>query len=267
VAAAPLLSALALLAASIATLPAAAMPVLLAQATDDGGRSIRQIAPEIVAPPTVDPDELEREAPRQPLSELGTAGPPKRRTSARSAVGGSATEPAKPQVYRPVAAAAGRIESDGLTIILAGIDILEPEQTCRGVNGDWPCGMVARTAFRYFLRGRALDCDLPDGELPQSLTATCRLGAQDLGAWLVANGWAKVSSTGPYAEEQAQAVEKRRGIFGPRPDPLPQAPVSANETTPVASDGAEAPVSGPPVAEPASPTIERQPLPEPKGLY
>lgn len=266
-AAAPLLSALALLAASISTLPAVAMPVLLAQATDDGGRSIRQIAPEIVAPPKVDPDDLEREAPREPLSELGTAGPPKPRLSSGSARGSSATEAAKPQVYRPVAAAAGRIESDGLTIILAGIDILEPDQTCRGVNGDWPCGMVARTAFRYFLRGRALDCDLPDGDLPERLTATCRLGAQDLGAWLVANGWAKVSSTGPYAEEQAQAVEKRRGIFGPRPDPLPPAPALANEAAPAASDGVEAPVADTSAPETAPSAIERQPLTEPKGLY
>lgn len=256
-----------LLAAPVSAPPPDGSPVLLAQATDDGGRSIRQIAPEIVAPPSVDPSELERGAPREPLSELGTAGPPKRRISARSALGGASTEQAKPQVYRPVAAAAGRIESDGLTIILAGIDILEPDQTCRGVNGDWPCGMVARTAFRYFLRGRALDCDLPDGELPERLTATCRLGAQDLGAWLVANGWAKVSSTGPYAEEQAQAVEKRRGIFGPRPDPLPQAPALVTETAPVAPDGREAPVAGPPAAEPASPPIERQPPPGSKGLY
>jgi endonuclease YncB( thermonuclease family) len=263
----------AFLAMSIGVLPAAASPMLLAQAVDDGGRTIRQIAPEIVAPPAVDDGDLEREAPREPLSELGTAGPPERTRARGPATDAAARGSAKPQLFRPVASAAGRIEADGLTIAIAGIEVLEPEQSCRGDNGDWPCGMVARTAFRSFLRGRALDCDLPDGELPDRLTASCRLGSQDLGAWLVSNGWAKVSSTGPYAGEQAEAVEARRGMFGPGPAPLPQAPdpasatTPANGTVPAAPEAVQPPVTGAPATEAAPAPIERRPLPEPKGLY
>jgi len=264
---APLLPVLALLAASAWAPPAATSPILLAQAADDGGRSIRQIAPGIVAPPTVDTGDLEREAPRAPLSDLGTAGPPEPARRSGSETDRSAGEPPKPQVFRPVASAAGRIEADGLTIAIAGIEVLEPEQTCHGDNGDWPCGMVARTAFRSFLRGRALDCDLPDGELPDRLTASCRLGSQDLGAWLVSNGWAKVSSTGPYAGEQADAVEARRGMFGPGPLPLPPAPAPATEAAPAPSGAVQPPAAGAPGAEPAPSAIERRPLPEPKGLY
>lgn len=264
---APLLSTAALLSALVCAFPAAASPVLLAQAADDGSRTIRQIAPQIVAPPAVDTGDLEREAPRKPLSELGTAGPPKRTRPSGGATDGAAGAPAKPQLFRPVASAAGRLETDGLSIVIAGIDVLEPDQTCRGDNGDWPCGMVARTAFRSFLRGRALDCDLPDGELPDRLMASCRLGTQDLGAWLVSNGWAKVSSTGPYATEQAEAVEGRRGIFGSGPAPLPQAPAPVSETAPAAPEAAQPPAAGQPAAGSAPATIERRPLPEPKGLY
>ncbi|WP_210211773.1 thermonuclease family protein [Aquibium carbonis] len=247
-------------------MPAAASSVLSAQATDGGGRSIRQIAPEIVAPPVVDPGQLEREPPREPLSDLGTAGKPQRRAPARSG-NRDAAVPGTPQFFRPVAAAAGRLEGGGLTVVIAGIDILEPDATCQGANGEWPCGMAARTAFRSFLRGRALDCDLPDGDLPERLAAACRLGTQDLGAWLVVNGWAKVSSVGPYAEEQAEAVENRRGIFGRGPDPLPPSPALESENAPTASDGAAMPLAAPLPAEPPPPAIERQALPAPTGLY
>ncbi|WP_187967953.1 thermonuclease family protein [Aquibium microcysteis] len=264
--------ALALAAVSFATARADAAPLLLAQATDDGGRPIRQIAPEIVAPPAVDAGELEREAPREPLSELGTAGPPERARARGSAndAGGEGT--ARPQFFRPVATAAGRMEAEGLTIVIAGIEVLEPERLCSGDDGDWPCGMVARTAFRSFLRGRALDCDLPDGELPAMLTASCRVGSQDLGAWLVSNGWAKVSSTGPYGEEQAEAVEARRGMFGTGPAPLPPSPVPGGDAAPAGAMQAPTTAAPPlvdaaPAAEPEPSVIERRPLPEPKGLY
>jgi endonuclease YncB( thermonuclease family) len=238
-------------------MPAPASPVLLAQATDDGGGSVRQIAPDVVAPLAVDPGTLEREAPREPLGDLGTAGPPKPKPA----------EEGEPRIFRPVALAAGRIQTNGVTIVLSGIEILEPAQTCRGVNGDWPCGMAARTAFRSFLRGRALDCDLPEGELPERLTAACRLGTQDLGAWLVVNGWAKVSSTGPYAAEQARAIEEKKGMFGPGPAALPESSVPSAGAAPVEAEGAQVPAADLPAEEPAEPAIERQPLPEPKGLY
>lgn len=260
--------ALALLAASVCVLPAAAAPILLAQAAEDGGRPVRQIAPEIVAPPTVDTGDLERAAPRAPLSELGTAAPPAPAADLAPVPDGATGTPAKPQIFRPVASAAGRIEADGLTIAIAGIEVLEPEQSCQGDTGAWPCGMVARTAFRSFLRGRALDCDLPDGDLPDRLTASCRLGSQDLGAWLVSNGWAKVSSTGPYAGEQAEAIEGRRGMFGPGPAPLPPASDPAKDPLPAPPGAEQAPASdGPPVTEAVPSGIERRPLPEPKGLY
>lgn len=265
--AAPFLPVLALIAASVCALPVAATPIRLAQAAEGGGRSIRQIAPEIVAPPTVGTGDLERAAPRAPLSDLGTAAPPALATDPAPVPDGAAGAPARPQIFRPVASAAGRIEADGLTIAIAGIEVLEPEQNCQGNEGEWPCGMVARTAFRSFLRGRALDCDLPDGDLSDRLTASCRLGSQDLGAWLVSNGWAKVSSTGPYASEQAEAVEARRGMFGPGPAPLPPAPVPATEAAPAPSGAAQPPAAGAPGDERAPSVIERRPLPEPKGLY
>ncbi len=238
----------------------------VAQASDGASRRVRQIAPELVAPPEIDRGELRRMDPRAPLSDIGPAGPAQPKQGEAGDAG---------MIFGPVATAAGRIETAGMVIAIAGIEIVEPDQTCKGRNGEWPCGMLGRTAFRSFLRGRALDCDIPEGAKPVRLAVSCRLGTQDLGSWLVANGWAKVSSTGPYAQEQNQALAERRGIFGPGPEQLPAV---ADEADPVAEDlpsVASTPGAGlnEPEMVPADGENSRSPtgiepfLREPKGLY
>ena len=241
-----------------------------AQAESGASPRVRQIAPDLIAPPEVG-GELRRTDPRAPLSDIGPAAPPSPAAAKRS--GGEADD--RNMIFRPVATAAGRVEAQGMVIAIAGIEIVEPDHMCQGSNGEWPCGMAARTAFRSLLRGRALDCDIPEGELPPRLSVACRLGSQDLGAWLVANGWAKVSSTGPYAEQQNEALAERRGIFGPGPEKLPgsgqpEEPVAEGQPLPpvAATDGAVDAVPAPSAEEPAPRPAAIEPfLREPKGLY
>ncbi len=179
---------------------------------DDVLNTIRSVAPDIIASPDIDPNMLQRLEPRGALSRIGRAGPPKR-----------SVRPEGPDVFQPVAVAAGRIETDEVTITIAGIEPVEPEAQCsRAEGGQWPCGMAARTALRSLLRGRALDCDLPEGERGEALTASCSLGATDLGAWLVENGWARATAGGPYAELEDAARHAGRGVFGAGPKPLPE---------------------------------------------
>lgn len=174
----------------------------------------RTIAPDVVAPPAVDPEEIERVAPRAPLSEIGPARPP-----------GLLAGQTDWTLARPLVTAAGRLEAGGVTVVLAGIDIVEPERRCRGRDGsDWPCGMRARTALRGFLRGRTVACD-PVGEGDGAVRrATCRLGTRDLGGWLVENGWAMAAGNGPYADAQRRAIDNKRGLFAQgRGNPAPAA--------------------------------------------
>ena len=56
---------------------------------------------------------------------------------------------------------------------------------------------------------------------PQSerfaIVVRCRFGKQDVGAWLVSNGWARAAEGGPYRLAEIKAREAQMGIFGPPP--------------------------------------------------
>ncbi|WP_352727139.1 thermonuclease family protein [Mesorhizobium sp. M0276] len=192
----------------------------------------RAIDPELVAPPQRAAEELERVEPREPLSKLALAVPPK---------------PKMPddwngtKLFQPVAPAAGRIEAKGYSIAVSGIDIVSQDEVCSDDGKSWPCGVRARTAFRAFLRGRAVVCSVPPDGGRDLIAAECRIGKQDVGRWLVENGWARAANGGPYVEAGDKARTAKKGIFGSAPDlsgmpampaapsPAPQAPSSILE--------------------------------------
>ncbi len=168
----------------------------------------------------VDDSGLEREAPRPPLSDLGLASAPKPPEPPAPATPVDAGEQMQ-LLQRPVAVAAGRLESQGRIIELQGIEIIPVEQTCEAVSGEsWPCGMQARTAFRQWLRSRAIMCRLPQSDSGGAVATECMLGNEDAAEWLVANGWARAAAGGKYEEAGREAKGARRGIFGDRPDTM-----------------------------------------------
>jgi endonuclease YncB( thermonuclease family) len=191
---------------------------------------------------------LQRIEPRQPLSEIGHASPP---VPPPPPVPVDTT--ARPKLlYRPVATAAGTIEASGYKIAVEGIEIVSPEETC-AVDGasSWPCGMAARTAFRNWLRSRAVECNVPD-QPPEMLVSTqCKLGTTDIAIWLVDNGWARVDSGTPMAENMKKAEEAKLGIFGSPPPTLP-----AIGDLPALEPSGEAPV----------PSVEPQPASPPAAI-
>lgn len=192
----------------------------------------RAIDPDIVAPPELPDEALERVEPRAPLSKLALAVPPK---------------PKMPddwngtKLFQPVASAAGLIEAKGYSVAVSGIDIVKQDETCSDDGKSWPCGIRARTAFRSFLRGRAVVCTVPPEGGRDLIAAECRIGKQDVGQWLVENGWARPAKGGPYVEAGDKARTAKKGIFGSAPDlsgmppmpaatgPAPQAPSSILE--------------------------------------
>jgi endonuclease YncB( thermonuclease family) len=177
----------------------------------------RAIAPDFVALPDLDIGELERVEPRPPLSELALAQPPK---------------PTMPdewdgtRLFRPLAVESGVFEAMGYKVAIAGVKSVAPDETCSADGVEWACGARARGAVRMWLRGRALVCAVPPEADRTIIVAACRLGKQDVGAWLVSNGWARATETGPYVKAQEVARMARMGIFGPPPDlsNLPPAP-------------------------------------------
>lgn len=179
-----------------------------------------EIAPESQSTgATSDPSGLERLAPREPLSQLSLALPPKPKAPG---------EWKGTIMHRAVAPSAGMVEAMGYRIAVAGIDPVPADERCSYDGRDWDCGIYARTAFRAFLRGRSPTCIVPPEPDREIVAADCVIGKQDIGEWLVSNGWARAAPGGPYGEVGKKAQDDKAGIFGPPPAKtgLPELPRS-----------------------------------------
>ncbi|MCD2179910.1 thermonuclease family protein [Rhizobium sp. C1] len=129
-------------------------------------------------------------------------------------------EPAAPAfqvVAKPAVVAAGIMETTRGRVTLKGIVPLEPSALCGTGAAAWPCGQIAATQFRRFLRGRSLNCDISDPAWEGAVTARCMLGKEDIAAWLVDQGWARAEPGSPYEEAAGEAQAGGRGMFGPDP--------------------------------------------------
>lgn len=177
-------------------------PVLDAQRREPA----RKIAQDLIAPPQLDSSEIERIEPRPPLGELGLAVPAKT---------------PMPQdwrevlLYAPIASSSAIFESMGRTVVISGVQSIATDKTCSFHGVVWPCGQRARAAFNSWLRRRALKCFVPPDVDRFAIAAPCRLGRQDVGAWLVSNGWALSLPSGIYGKAQVTAMDTEMGIFGP----------------------------------------------------
>ncbi|MFD1198820.1 thermonuclease family protein [Brucella gallinifaecis] len=162
--------------------------------------------------------EFEREPARPPLSDLGLATTPKPPEPPAPAVVVDEDQPLQ-LLQRPVAIAAGKLESQGRFVDLQGIEVIPVEETCQAEDGEsWPCGMHARTAFRQWLRARAIMCRLPKNDSRAAITTQCSVGTEDPALWLVSNGWAKAVAGSPYEEAAEKAQIAKSGIYGDKPD-------------------------------------------------
>ncbi len=164
---------------------------------------------------SADPQEsalLQRVKPRAPLSKLAAPASPPPPPHPDSL-------PRRWQlVHQPVATAAGILDAGGMTLVLPGIDVVAVSETCTSPSGQsWPCGMAARTAFRAFLRGRALNCHLPDARVETGILTECLLQGEDPALWLISRGWARAKPDGPFGAEGQAAEQARLGIFGQPP--------------------------------------------------
>lgn len=149
-----------------------------------------------------------RTLPPQPQSEQATLGPAQK-----------PPEQAPPiELVRPFSDQAGILTIAGKSVRLVGIIPTDVDRMCTGPSGkSWPCGQAARTAFRMYLRGRSIDCDLPSATWQGTVTGACRYVRVDLSAWLVRFGWAEPEPGSPLAALVDEAKEKKRGIYGDDP--------------------------------------------------
>lgn len=176
----------------------------------------------------------QRIEPRDPLSDIGQALPPKPKPPG---------EWKGTILFNPVATAAGLIEAKGYTLAIAGVKAVGADETCNYQGRDWPCGLRARAAFRAWLRARAVTCIVPPDPERDTIVAECSVGKQNVAEWLVANGWARAEGD-TYAALGDTASKTAKGIFG-RPGPTEAATSSIITSTlpsPLGSDVILAPL-------------------------
>ncbi|MCQ0989956.1 thermonuclease family protein [Jiella marina] len=165
----------------------------------------RRIAARNVSPDDVTaigdvPDELVRLPPRAPLSDETL----------------QADTPRPTLLPRPIAIDGGRIAIRQGVITLPGLEVLDLRERCGEEPRSWPCGVRSRTELRRYLRGRSIRCEEVPREFGlrrEEITTTCTVGGEDIGQWVVENGWARASPDGPYTQVEAEAQAGRRGIW------------------------------------------------------
>lgn len=122
------------------------------------------------------------------------------------------------ELIRPFSDQAGVLTVGGKSVKLVGVIPTDVDRMCTGPSGNsWPCGQAARTAFRMYLRGRTIDCDLPSATWTGTVTGACRYVRIDLSAWLVRFGWADPEPGSPLVALVEEAKQKKRGIYGEDP--------------------------------------------------
>ena len=108
----------------------------------------------------------------------------------------------------------------GLQLRLWGIDAPELLQTC-GPEGAVPCGRQAADALSGRLEGRDdLFCEVFEQTEEGRGHARCLLGAEDLGAWMVREGYARLLPEGrlAYGLLGERALEAKKGFWQDGPD-------------------------------------------------
>jgi endonuclease YncB( thermonuclease family) len=108
------------------------------------------------------------------------------------------------------------LEIHGQRIRLWGIDTPESAQLCHVSGKPWRCGQQAALAVSDYIGQRTVACIEQDRDRYRRIVARCSVAAEDIGAWLVGNGWAldyTEYSGGAYASHQAIAASAKIGIW------------------------------------------------------
>lgn len=131
-----------------------------------------------------------------------------------------AQEPRAEGIFEFYSTATPRDGDDLLfSVRMHGFDAPERDRHCRDAQGaDVNVGNAARLALRDMVHQSRVDCVLiGHDEQDERMVARCSVDGRDIGAAMVAQGWARDwprYSGGRYADAEAQARATRRGVWG-----------------------------------------------------
>lgn len=104
------------------------------------------------------------------------------------------------------------LEVRGIRVRLHGIDAPESAQRCRSASRIWSCGREATRALSRRIGSHPVACKQRDRDRYGRVVAVCRVGGEDVNAWMVAEGWAfayRKYSRRYLAQEKAARAAKR----------------------------------------------------------
>ncbi len=107
------------------------------------------------------------------------------------------------------------LDIGGKRIRLYGIDAPESRQNCQTESLSYRCGQDATAALADKIGQRPVTCHRKDVDRYGRIVAVCWIGAEDLNAWMVWQGWAvayRRFST-DYVLHEDTARKARRGLW------------------------------------------------------
>jgi endonuclease YncB( thermonuclease family) len=107
----------------------------------------------------------------------------------------------------------------GQRLHLWGLSAPDRRQICQLDGKPWPCGEAAADALAQRLAGQSLRCTPLTRAEDGWIEAQCRLGDENLNAWMIREGWA-LDDPGTaltlYQAEQTEAALSARGLWAGR---------------------------------------------------
>lgn len=110
----------------------------------------------------------------------------------------------------------GIVRIDGHEVRLMGVDAPNLEQRCWDAKGQaWACGQDAATALKAKAGEAPAKCRGTRRDQNDRLIAICEVGAINLNAWLVAEGWALAyrSQSLAFVADEDKAREGAKGLW------------------------------------------------------
>lgn len=110
----------------------------------------------------------------------------------------------------------GSLQVRGQKIWLYGILIPATERTCRTYLIPIECGPRAVLALESKIGPFFVACEKKGEREDGSITALCRVKDEDLGAWMLQNGWAVALPDAPFEYQTLEKIARHhnRGIWG-----------------------------------------------------
>jgi endonuclease YncB( thermonuclease family) len=106
----------------------------------------------------------------------------------------------------------GSLRVDGRPVRLYGIHVPPSGETCRSFERPVMCNTHAALALDFKISGDFVHCDPVQRLDYNTVSAVCRVGDDDLAAYLLERGWALATPDAPFEYVALERIARHRGF-------------------------------------------------------